>query len=498
VNVQIRRLGIGLLACYVALFVMLNWIQVVHKSSLDNNKLNDLRVKQQFNKPRGSILSSDGVLLAQSVDVTGSADYKRRRVYPQGELFAQITGYYSFLYGSAGMEQTYDKVLSGQTLSQEVHGLTDLLNPKPQVGNVTITVSAKLQRIAQQALGNRAGSVVAIDPRTGALLAFWSYPSFDPNSISSLDATTARTAWTLYNLGPGKPLLAHQYQEVYQPGSTFKLVTGSTGVQDGVVTPTHPVYPESRFYVPPGHQTTAVISNFQHELCGGALFHILAVSCNSAFSQMGTETIGGARMIAGAQAFGFNSVPPIDLPNPVASRFPTAFLQANPENFPALAQQSIGQGNTFGTPLQMALDVAAIANGGVIMRPHVMKEVRDSEGTVIERYHDGPWRTAISPSTAQTMHDAMLNVVAEGTATVLQMPGFEIGGKTGTAEIGNSNRVQAWMSAFGGLPGQAPSIALAVVVLDQPGFGESTGASVAGPIAKQILEAYLSGSGSGH
>jgi peptidoglycan glycosyltransferase len=497
-NTQIRRLGIGLLACYIALFVMLNYIQVVHKQALDDNKLNDLRVKEEFNKPRGSITTADGVLLAQSIDVQGSSDFKRKRVYPQANLFAQITGYYSFLYGSSGLEDTYDKELTGQTIDEQIRGFADILDPRPQVGNLTLTVNAKLQRIAAQALGNRAGSVVALDPRTGAILAFWSYPSFDPNQISSLDEKTSRTAWTLYNLGEGKPLLAHQYQELYQPGSTFKLVTGSTGVQDGVVTPENPSYPYSHFYVPPGRQTTAVISNFGGEGCGGTLFLILAKSCNSAFAQMGTETIGGPKMVAGAQAFGWNRTPPIDLPGAARSRFPDAFLHTNPENYPALAQQSIGQGSVVGSPLQIALDVAAIANGGTIMRPHVMKEVRDSEGAVIEKYHIAPWLTPISASTAQTMREAMLDVVATGTATGMAIPGYEIGAKTGTAEIGNTNTVQAWMSAYGGLPGQEPTIAVAVVVLNQPGFGESTGASVAGPIAKQVMQAYLSGSGSGH
>ena len=496
-NTQIRRLGIGLLACYVGLFVMLNWIQVVHKHSLDTNALNDLRVKQQFNKPRGTITSSDGVVLAQSIDVHGSTDFTRRRVYPQANLFGQLTGFYSFIYGSTGLESTYDKELTGQTVDQEVKGFVDILNPRPQVGNLTITVSKKLQQVAQQALGDHAGSVVALDPRTGALLAFWSFPSFDPNPISSLDDKTARTAWTLYNLGAGKPLLAHQYQEVYPPGSTFKIVTGSTGVQDGVVTVDHPFYPYARSYLPPGGQTTHAISNFGGEVCGGTLVTILEVSCNSAFAQMGTETIGGDRMVAGAQAFGFNRTPPIDLPGAVASRFPVAFLHTNPPDIPSLSQQSIGQGSDRSTPLQMALAASAIADGGTIMAPHAMKEIRDSEGNVIERWHDHAWLHAVSQGTAQTMHDAMMSVVAHGTATVLQMPGFDIGGKTGTAQIGNGD-IDAWMAAFGGPAGQAPTIAVAVVVLDQPGFGESTGAHVAGPVVKQVLEAYLNGSAGGH
>jgi penicillin-binding protein A len=496
VNTQIRRLGIGLLACYLALFVMLNWIQVVHKRALDNHPLNDLRIKQEFNKDRGTISSSDGFVLAQSVDVKGSSDFTRKRVYPQGNLFAQLTGFYSFTYGATGLESTYDRELSGQTVSQQVRGFVDLLNPRPQVGNLTVTVSKRMQSVAQQALGGRAGSVVAIDPRTGALIAFWSFPSFDPNPISSLDGARAKAAWTRYNAAPGKPLLAHQYQELYPSGSTFKLVTGSTGVQDGVVTPDHPFYPYARSYTAP--QTIVPISNFGGESCGGTLFTILAQSCNSAFAEMGTQTIGPQRMAAGATAFGFNHVPPIDLPGAAASRFPLDYLHTNPIDLPSLAHQSIGQGSDAISPLQMALVTATIADGGTMMRPHAMKEIRDSEGAVIERWQDQPWLHPISPSTAQTMHDAMMNVVAHGTAVGLQIPGFEIGGKTGTAETGRTGTIDAWMVAFGGPPGQTPTIALSVVVLDQPGFGESTGAKVAGPIAKQILEAYLGAPSGAH
>ncbi len=493
-NTQIRRLGIGLLACYLALFVMLNWIQVVHKDALDNNALNDLRVKQLFNKDRGTISSADGAVLAQSQTVTGSADFTRQRVYPQGALFGQLTGFYSFNYGSSGLELTYDKELTGQTISQQIRSFADLLNPRPQVGNLTISARKDLQTLAQQSLGNRPGSVVVTDPRTGALLAFWSYPSYDPNPISSLDNKVASAAWAADNAAPGKPMLAKQYQEIYPPGSTFKIVTSSTGVEDGLVTVTHPSYPVARFYQPPYGKP---IHNFGNESCGGTLIPILQVSCNSAFAQMGTETIGPAKMTAGAQAFGFNAKPPIDLPAPAASQFPTDFTG----NIPLLGQASIGQNGTRATPLQMALVASAIANGGVIMKPHLMTEVRDSEGNLVEQYHPSAWLRPISAQTTQTIHDAMLAVVAHGTATGLQLPGYDVGAKTGTAEVGlvdPGSSIDAWMIAFAGPKGQAPTVAVSVVVLDQTGDSEATGARVAGPIAKQMLQATLAVQASGH
>jgi len=492
VNTQIRRLGIALIACYIALFVMLNWIQFVHKDQLDNNANNTIGVKQDFNKPRGTITSADGALLAQSVAQPSGSEFSYQRTYPEADLFAQMSGFYSFRLGASGLEKTYNDELAGQTIGQQVSGFADLLNPRPQVGNLTITVRKDLQQVAKTALGDREGSVVAIDPKTGALLAFWSFPSYDPNAISSNDLNAAQDAYNTLLKVDGQPLRAHQYQERYFPGSTFKTVTGSIGVDTGVVTVESPSYPVATSYTPPG--TTKSISNFGGESCGGTLYPILQVSCNSAFAQMGTETIGPDRMIAGAQAFGFNSKPPIDLPAPVASSFPTDFRR----NLPALAQASIGQNDVQATPLQMALVAATIANGGTMMKPHVLQDVRDSENGIVSRYDTGAWLRPISADSAAVMKAGMLDVVARGTATRLQIPGYEVGGKTGTAQLGiDPPASHAWIMGFAGPPGD-PQIAIAVVVLNQAGFGsEATGGRVAAPIAQQVMAAYLADVASG-
>jgi len=492
VNTQIRRLGIALIACYIALFVMLNWIQFVHKDQLDNNANNTIGVKQDFNKPRGTITSADGALLAQSVAQPSGSEFSYQRTYPEADLFAQMSGFYSFRLGASGLEKTYNDELAGQTIGQQVSGFADLLNPRPQVGNLTITVRKDLQQVAKTALGDREGSVVAIDPKTGALLAFWSFPSYDPNAISSNDLNAAQDAYNALLKVDGQPLRAHQYQERYFPGSTFKTVTGSIGVDTGVVTVESPSYPVATSYTPPG--TTKSISNFGGESCGGTLYPILQVSCNSAFAQMGTETIGPDRMIAGAQAFGFNSKPPIDLPAPVASSFPTDFRR----NLPALAQASIGQNDVQATPLQMALVAATIANGGTMMKPHVLQDVRDSENGIVSRYDTGAWLRPISADSAAVMKAGMLDVVARGTATRLQIPGYEVGGKTGTAQLGiDPPASHAWIMGFAGPPGD-PQIAIAVVVLNQAGFGsEATGGRVAAPIAQQVMAAYLADVASG-
>jgi peptidoglycan glycosyltransferase len=487
VNRSIRRLGIGLVVCYLALFVKLNWIQVVDAPDLQANPLNTAEIRQDFNRPRGAITSADGALLAQSIpNPDPESEFERLRVYPEGDLFGHVTGYFSFQYGATGIERQYTDELTGQTFTQQVRGLGDLLVQEENVGNVTVSVRRDLQQVARDELGEREGSVVALDPRTGEMLAFWSYPSFDPNLLSGTDIAATQDAWGLLNLAPGAPLQAHQYQERYFPGSTFKIVTGSNGLQSGRVTNEEPVYPRVSSYTPP--QTNLPISNFGGQVCGGALPEILRVSCNSSFAQMGQETIGAADMIRGSEAFGFNQSVPIDMPAPARSNFPTDVV-TNP---PKLAQASIGQSDVAATPMQMAMVTGAVTNGGTIMTPHLMTSIRDSEGAVVREAEVRPWLSAVSPEHAETMRVDLLGVVERGTATGLQIPGFEVGGKTGTAQLGTDPpRSHTWIVGFAGPPGQPATVAVAVVVLNQSGGSEATGGRVAAPIARAVLEASL-------
>jgi peptidoglycan glycosyltransferase len=487
VNRSIRRLGIAIVVLYLALFVKLNWIQVVQKDELDANPLNSAQVRRDFNRPRGSISTADGAVLAQSTaNPDTSSEFDRVRTYPEGELFGQTTGFFSFRFGSTGLEKQYNDLLSGTTFDQQVRGFGDLLVARENVGNLTVSLRKDVQQVARDELGDRQGSVVAIDPRTGELLGFWSFPSYDPNTLSTTDAAVAEQAWSLYNLNPANPLRAHQYQDRYFPGSTFKAVTGSVGLQTGKVTNDSPVYPFATSYLPA--QTDKAISNFGGEVCGGALPRILQQSCNSAFAEMGTETIGPADMVSGAGSWGFNSAAPIDLPDPAKSVFPTD-VGNNP---PKLAQASIGQNDVQATPLQMALVAAGVANGGTIMKPHVMTEVRDSQGEVIQTYSPSKWLSPMSAEMAATMRQDMIGVVQGGTASRMAIPGYEVGGKTGTAQVGtNPPTSHTWIIGFAGPPGQPASVAVAVVVLNQSGNNEATGGVVAAPIARAVMQKVL-------
>ncbi len=480
---QIRALGIGLMVCFLVLFVQLNRLTVFGAQRLNDNPVNTREILRDFSQPRGSVTTSDGVVIARSVPSNDRFEFQRE--FPEGPLFAHISGFYSFSLGSSGVEKTYNDELAGRTIDLSLQDLSDLFVDKDRVGDLTLSVRADLQRIATDQLGEREGSVVALDPRSGEILALASFPSYDPNLLASHDTQAATDVQTLLDADPNKPRLARTYQDRFFPGSTFKVVTATAGIATAGVTPQKPAYPSSAGYTAPG--TTRPLRNFGGGTCGGTLFQILQASCNTAFAQMGVDT-GPEAMIATAEGFGFNQDVPIDLTQPVRSNFPTDFER----NLPALAQSAIGQNDVAATPMQMAMVAGAVANDGRVMVPHVLKEVRDGDGNVVDTYEPEVWTTAMDSATATLMREAMRGVVESGTARGLAISGFEIGGKTGTAQLGTDPpRSHAWIIGYGGPPGEPATIAVAVMIEGQPGASEQTGGRVAAPIAQAVMAAHL-------
>ncbi|MDH3754151.1 MAG: penicillin-binding protein 2, partial [Acidimicrobiia bacterium] len=477
-----------------------NWLQVYGADRLEENPNNTRAIIRDFGRERGIIATADGVVVARSLEVDD--DLERERQYPEGDLYGHVTGHFAFNLGATGVEDTYNDLLAGQTDQQKYGDLGALLTGEDTTGNLTLTIRDDVQRVARDALGERKGSVVVVDPRDGSIIAMWSFPSYDPNTLSTVDLAAADAAWQrLRAEDPASPDLPKTYRRSFPPGSTFKVVTASAGLGSDIVTPSDPVLPPSSGYTAP--LTTSTIGNFGGSTCGGDLANALRVSCNTFFAELGAEILGPEPLIGQADAFGFNARPPIDLPAAEASTFPTDFgavvgeTDGDPpvpivENTPGLAQASIGQNDVAATPLQMALVAAAVANNGVVMTPHVMQEVRNRSGELVEQYDESAWRVALRPSDAATMRRLMLDVAASGTATGLQVPGFEVGGKTGTAQtIAASDDTHAWIIGFAGPPGDAPTVAVAVIVEAEPGRGQQTGGTVAAPIAQQVLAAAL-------
>lgn len=477
-NAQIRRVGVALMVLFVALFLQLNYLQLYRADSLANDPRNTRAAVRDFSRPRGPIVAADGAVLARSIDV--DTEFERLREYPEKELFAHLTGFFSFTYGSSGIERVYNDELAGRDLG--IESLKDIVVDRTVTGEVRITASKGLQTVARDALGNRRGSVVALDPTTGAVLALWSFPSYDPNALSQHSQANVQAAWNLLNADANRPLLARSYQETFAPGSTFKVVTSAAALERAPELATKP-YPTLRELDLP--LTNRNLPNFGGGACGGTLGDLLRVSCNTGFGQMGLD-MGAEALVGEARDFGFDSRPPLDLSAVATSAIPDA--SAFERNEPALAYSAIGQQDVRATPLQMALVAAAVANNGVAMRPHVLSEVLDDEGDVVRRFEPARWKSPVSPENAAQLRELMINVVERGTATRAKVPGAVVGGKTGTAQTTGDN-AHAWFVGFGEKAERR--IAVAVIVESQPGVSEATGGRVAAPIAQAVMAAHL-------
>ncbi len=483
-NRQIRVVGIGMLCLFTALFAQLNYVDLVRANSLNHNPLNTRLAVAKFTQKRGDLVTSDGVVLAHSNPTNDQ--FKWQRVYPQSELFADITGYFSFTYGLEGAERTFDADLTGANAPFKLpSNLKDLTVKQDKSQTVTLTLSAKLQQVARTALGNRKGAVVALDPTTGAIRAMWSYPSYDPNPLAAHDQLVVRNAWAADNADPNKPLLPRAYRERYFPGSTFKVITASA-VYDQAPDLSTKVYP-TLTQLPLPQTNGQVLRNFGGESCGGPLANLFRVSCNTGFAQIGLD-LGADKLAKEADNFGFNQVPPLDLPTVAKAFFPTAASLTH--DLPSLAKSAIGQENVQSTPLEMALAAAAIANHGSAMKPHVLQDVRNSQGIVVRTYQPSPWVQATSAQTATSMTGLMISVVQNGTGVAAKLPNVQVAGKTGTAQTG-LNTVHTWFVCFA--PADKPTIAVAVIVESQPAVNESQGGTIAAPVAKAVLQAALAG-----
>ncbi|HLT97635.1 MAG TPA: penicillin-binding transpeptidase domain-containing protein [Acidimicrobiia bacterium] len=480
-NGPIRRLAIGL---FIGLFVLLGavtWIQAIAADTYRSDPRNARLAIAQAGKERGVIVAADGTVLAESVP---DEDDPRRfnRVYPLGPLFAHTVGYTSSVVGDGGLEAAYvDELRSRRdlTLSDIVAAiLGNDLRPR----SMRLTLDADLQQAAWDALGDRSGAVVALDPRTGAVLASVSKPSFDP---AVLGGSEAAAEWDALLADPANPLLDRATRENFPPGSTFKTVVTAAALEFGVAD-TETRFDDVREFQLPG--SSATVSNFGGGLCGDGSTVTLARafirSCNTIFAdlaiQVGADDVGEM-----AEALGFNRE--LELPWDAArSVFPTDSLLDDPA---ALGQSGLGQRDVRATPLQMAMVAAAIANGGTVMQPYYVDEMFDAEGNTVDRTDPEELGEAMSATTAETLTQLMERVVTEGTGTAATVPGVRVAGKTGTAQAGGGTSYP-WFIAFA--PVDDPQIAVAVMFEPLPSSEDSdTGGRVAAPVAGDLIARWL-------
>jgi penicillin-binding protein A len=464
VNRSIRRLYLSTAVGFVLLIALLGWWQVVRADSLGQEPNNPQTVQRDRLVDRGRIISADGVVLARSRKTRRQGRDVFVRVYPHGSLAPHVVGYVSETQGKTGLEAQWDRYLGG---SYGTEPLLQRLNLREKQGaDIRITLDTRVQEVADQQLAGKRGAVVALDPRTGAVLAMASTPGFDLNTV----LTDYRSVLAI----PGHALLDRATQGRYPPGSTFKVVTAAGALGTGRYTP------QSQFT-----DTGSVdvhgqsIRNFGGEVWGTHdLSFALTHSINTTFAKLGLA-VGAKTLGSMMSAFGFGERPPIDLP--------TGQVLPNDQDGEDTARIGIGQERLAVTPLQMAMVASAIANGGVLYEPHLLREAVDRGGSVVLEQRPKELRRVMSPQVAAELNTMMRRVVEEGTGTAaaLSSSGVQVAGKTGTAETGRGDLNDAWF--IGIAPAIDPKVAVAVVIEDSTG----TGGVVAGPIAAQVMRTAL-------
>ncbi len=480
---QIQRMGVVVLVLFGALFVNLNIISLLQADELANHPANRRVIIREYAIERGPIVVGEEAIAVSVPTEEGQYRYLRR--YPEPRLYAHVTGYYSIVLQRSGLERALNDELTGRSTEVVAQNLGELLGGSQRPGNaVELTLDPTVQRAARDALDGREGAVVVLDPRDGAVLASYANPTFDPNPLSSHDTGVINEAWAPLRDDPDRPLVDRATGELYPPGSTFKVVVAAAALEAGS-DPSRSFPNETTFDVP---QTTQDISNFGQARCGDGdettLQTAFRRSCNTVFARLGIE-LGDSDLADQAEAFGFNRAPPLEIPT-AASAIPAE------QDVPATAQSAIGQRDVQASVLQMAMVAATVANGGQLLRPHLVATIRDPDGRIVRGPDIGRWEAPpgdgrpISPRTAQQLRAMMVDAV-EGpgaTGTAARIDGVEVGGKTGTAQTAPGAPSVSWFIGFAG-----DEVAIAVAVP----ASEVSGTAV--PIARQVLAAATAGSG---
>jgi peptidoglycan glycosyltransferase len=482
VNKELKRVSIVVLLMFIALFSSSTVIQVLRADELRADGRNSRTLYASYSAERGPILV-DGQPIAQSVPTDDA--FKFQRTYTDGPLFAPVTGYFTLNQGNTGIEGTLNDYLSGTSNSQFLDQINAILTGQnPKGAAVELTLDRDIQQAAWDALGDLQGAVVAINPKTGAILAMVSKPSFDPNSLAGHDSDLVIATYEQLLADPSGPLFNRTLAgNLNPPGSTFKLVVASAALESGSYTP------DSQFPNPPQlqlPQSDSVIINSGGDDCGGgatvSIADALRLSCNIPFAQLG-QALGARAILDQATKFGFNSSISVPLDST-----PSVYPRGLDE--PQTMLSAFGQSSVRASPLQMAMVTMAIANGGTLMKPNLVESITAPNLTVLQSLQPAVFGQPISRETAAALTQMMVSSVSNGAASNATIDGVEVAGKTGTAENGEGDPYTLWFTGFA--PANDPQVVVAVVVENGGGLGQSGyGNLVAAPIAKKVLEAVL-------
>jgi len=473
-NTHLRRSFYLFVAGFVGLVLMLAYWQVYSREALANNPENGFQTQRSISSPRGLILAGDGeTVLAKSIKRPTPRGPVYDRVYPLGEPFSNVVGYWSTRYGATGIEIGNNSDLS--SIAGEPETLDDLINRAtggPQPGNnVVLTIDPELQELAYQELSASStgrGSVVALNPQTGEILAMATSPSFDPNNIDENYPDLANDE--------DAPLVDRATQSLYPPGSVFKVITAAAALEAGVS-------PEEKFFDSGAYELPGyTVHNFQGKDYGEVTFtRALAYSINVVFAKIAVTIVGADRLTEMALNFGFGD-PYDDFPIPVSGSSVNS-LPPDQWTTGTLAQTAFGQGEVQTNSFEMALIAAAIANDGKMVEPRIVREVRSPDGIILDRPTPSITRRALPADTAATLNEMMQQVIIQGGLTEAEIEGIKVAGKTGTAESGNG-LPHSWWITFA--PADDPKIAMCVMI--ENGGRADKGAL---PIAARLMRAYL-------
>ena len=461
---------------FTALFAVLigniTYIQVIKASEYQDMPSNNHTINKARFIKRGSIITADGLTLAESIQ---QADGTYARSYPNGNLAAHVVGYYSQQYGTMGIENTQNDTLTGsKDYSSWQNALNSLAGISEPGNSVQLTIDSRIQRAAEQALAGRVGAIVALDPRSGAVLAWASAPTFDNTNIqAAIEAANASG-------GADTSMYDRATLALYTPGSTFKVLTLASALENGLAT-------LDTIYDSPGRMEIGgadVVSIGERGHGKISLAKAFALSSNTVFGQV-ADGLGAEKLVATARAFGYGQQLGLDFTT-------AASVMPNPEEMTewelawAGAGQHVGQGHTPGpqaTVMQNALMAATIANNGIAMNPYVVSQILAPDGTVLKTTRGHSLGQAVGSGTAEQVKQAMLDVVQNGTGSAAAIAGVKVAGKTGTAETNNANANSTFV---GFAPYDTPTVAIAVVI-EQNAKGEESAAAVGGQVLRAAL-----------
>ncbi|GAA3787876.1 D,D-transpeptidase PbpA [Sphaerisporangium flaviroseum] len=479
-NGTLKRTSIACLLMFGLLMININYLQAVKADDFRTDSRNDRSFFARYQSERGMI-TAGGQTLAKSVDVGGTFRFQRK--YTDGPVYAPVIGFFA-PESAQGIEGTENKYLDGTHPDLFVRRTVDLITSKPARGAaVDLTLVPKAQKIAYQDMqrSGKRGAVVALDPKTGAILTMVSLPTFDPNTMAAPDKSKAARVYNKLDKDDNKPLLNRAIATTFAPGSTFKVITSAAYLSDDSSRDINTTVDAPDALPLPG--TNISLPNYHGESCGGraTLVDALTISCNTAFARMALD-MGYDKLNEQASKFGIG--------NPMAIPLSVVKSKIGPDKGKAaLALTSIGQLDNQITPLQMAMVAAGVANEGKVMKPYLVNKIVSPDGDEIQKARQEQLSEAVTPEVAGELRDMMISVVQNGTGKAAQLPGITVAGKTGTAETAKGQASHAWFISFA--PADDPKVAVAVFVESGSAGNDATGGQVAAPIAHDVMQAVL-------